>query len=66
MWIEEGGQGITLEYCGTCRAPLFQHGGNVVMKVPGDAPSALPFYVQCRNKSCGRKYKVHGILASDA
>ncbi len=67
MWIEDRkDRGVVIEYCGTCRTPLFEHAGAVVMKVPGDAPSRLPLYLKCRNKNCGRKYKIHGVLDSDA
>ena len=63
IWLEEDTDAsLVIRYCGQCRAPLFQYGGNEVMEVPGDSPSELPFYLQCRNKRCGIKYKIHGML----
>lgn len=63
VWFEEDEKkDLQIHYCSQCRMPVFQFQGGLVMEIPGDAPSSLPFYVECRNRTCGRKYKIHLML----
>ena len=42
-------------HCPDCRNPIAQYKGDAIMEVPGEAPEAYPFMVQCKNPKCGRK-----------
>ena len=65
IWLEETEmQGLVMEYCGTCRAPMFKHGGHLVTKIEAESPSKLPFYLLCKNRDCGRQYKIHLMIKS--
>ena len=60
--VEKEQTNYEIYYCSSCRMPVIQHKGRVIMEVPGEAPADFPLLSKCRNRDCPRLYLFQGTV----